>query len=132
MRIITLIFVLSFSLVYNCEREKDCHRKIVIKNLSSQTIIYATILYNGEDTTQLVLTRNAEIKPYEQYNDLSRICWEDRLKNRKFEFYVADPAHFNIGGFYRYDSIYIKNKILKHYIVTLEELILNNFVIVYK
>jgi len=47
--------------------------------------------------------------------------------------YVVDPRKFISGtGFYDCDSIPIKNKVLKHYELTLDDLKKANFTIVYE
>lgn len=65
--------------------------------------------------------------------DLPRYCWEQELGNGKTaEMYVIDPRKFNSGnGFYDCDSIVIKNEVLMHYELTLDDLKRNNFTITY-
>jgi hypothetical protein len=117
-----------------CKKEgDDCHYTITIKNEGIIKVIYSTVLYY-EDRTKCLLTRNSELNPTESYEEHLRMCWENELKYRNFEFYIVDPSNFNEGGFYDCDSIEHKNSILRHYIITesdLANLKANNFTITY-
>jgi hypothetical protein len=117
-----------------CHRDRlDCHHNITFKNSSSDTIIYALKGSNGSGLCTLVFYSNAD--PNEDVIlDLPRYCWEQELgKGKTAEMYVVDPRKFISGtGFYDCDSIPIKNKILKHYELTLDDLKKANFTIVYE
>jgi len=117
-----------------CHREgPSCHHNIIFKNSSSDTIIYALKGSNGSGFCALVFYSNAA--PNEEATlDLPRYCWEQELGNGKTaEMYVIDPRKFISGiGFYDCDSIPIKNKVLKHYELTLDDLKRNNFTITYE
>jgi hypothetical protein len=60
-------------------------------------------------------------------------CWESILANGEpEEIYIIDPNHYNDPNvFYDCDSIEIKNTVLKHYVLTLDDLKKNNFTITY-
>jgi len=73
------------------------------------------------------------IRPNEIYELRNNNCWENELANgQPEEIYIVDPIHHNTPQiFYDCDSIEIKNKILKHYSVTLEDLKKSDFTITY-
>ena len=116
-----------------CHREGlNCHHNIIFKNSSSDTIIYALKGSNGSGLCSMVFYSNAA--PNEEVVlDLPRYCWEQELGNGKAaEMYIVNPRKFNSGtGFYDCDSIVIKNEVLKHYELTLDDLKRNNFSITY-
>ena len=114
-----------------CKKEdKRCHREFKIKNLSNGSIIRALNMQNTSNKCNL---SGSVIKPNEYYIMDRRSCWEDILaKNAKLEIYIVDTSLFNSPNvYYDCDSIEIKNKVLKHYVLTLEDLQKNNFVITY-
>jgi hypothetical protein len=134
MKLKLLLLISPIILVSNaCPREgPSCHHDIIFKNSSSDTIIYALKGSNGSGLCTMVFYSNAN--PNEDVIlDLPRYCWEQELANGKTaEMYVIDPRKFNSGtGFYHCDSIAIKNKVLKHYELTLDDLKRNNFTITY-
>lgn len=131
MKTIFIITVLFLTLSASLCNKEECHRTITIKNVSSQKVIYSSILYDGLNPSKCLLTKNAELNSNDFYIQESRSCWEDRLKNRNFEFYIVDPSNFNTGSFYSCDSIEIKNTILKHYVLTLDDLKQSNFIVTY-
>lgn len=132
-----LLLLTVFSLANTCHREgPDCHHRVVIENASSDSIIFALKFYNltHNNITQCgldgeILLSNSKL----DWQD-HRACWENRLSSGKSEeIYFIDPQQFyQGGGFYDCDSIEIKNKVLKHYVFTLEDLKRNNFIIIYK
>ncbi len=129
--------LLSFALIAltasTCHREgPDCHHNIIFRNGSKDTIIYALEFTN---LSGCALENHFTAKPGEQFAlDLPRYCWEQELSRGKTaDLYVVDPSKFNTGtGFYDCDSIPIKNKVLKHYELTLDDLKKANFTIVYE
>lgn len=129
--------LLSIALIMaasSCHREgPDCHHNIIFKNNSSDTIIYTLKGTNGSGLCTMVFYSDAA--PNEDVIlDLPRYCWEQELGNGKAaEMYIIDPRKFNSGtGFYDCDSMAIKNKILKHYELTLDDLRRSNFTVTYK
>ncbi|PJB59612.1 MAG: hypothetical protein CO098_02495 [Bacteroidetes bacterium CG_4_9_14_3_um_filter_41_19] len=132
---VSLIFILLlfFFSASQCKKEgDDCHRSIRIVNNSDSTVIYSTILYNGINPSQCLLTEDAVISPKEYYIEYSIVCLEDRLESSDYTFFIVDPQHFNDGGFYSCDSIEFKNKVLKHYVLTLDDLKNSDFVVTYQ
>lgn len=111
---ITLLFAFS-----NC-RTRDCHKAITITNKSQDTVLYALVLTHGEDGCRL--TEEARLAPGDHHVQNLRTCWEDELEFRNFEMYIVDPNSFYTGDFYACDSIPIKNTILKHFVLTKDDL----------
>lgn len=130
MKQIMFILISIILMSGNCKKEgKDCHRSITIINKS---IIYSTKLIDGANTSTCLLTKNSTLQNNEIYEERLNSCWESRLTNNNtFEFYIVDPIKFNMGGFYTCDSLEIKNKILKHYNLTLDDLKNMNWTVTY-
>jgi hypothetical protein len=120
-------------LISTCHREgPDCHHGIVIDNASPDSIIFALKFSNlvgcGLDGEILAPKSRLDWGGF-------RTCWENRLANGKSEeIYFIDSKHFYIGstGFYDCGSLGIKNKVLKHYEFTLDDLKKTGFVIIYE
>lgn len=131
---LTLLGLIIFSASTCQKEEKNCHKTITVINNSNSKVIYSTILYDALNSSKCLLSKRAELEPDESYEENLKMCWEDELKQRDFEFFIIDTLNFNESGFYGCDSIEYKNKILKHYILTkddLEVLKQNNFTITY-
>ncbi|HNV50600.1 MAG: hypothetical protein WBH71_01475 [Bacteroidales bacterium] len=114
-----------------CNREgESCHRKITIINHSTNSIVQALNIKNAAGKCFLT---GSILLPEEIYEYTNRSCFEDILSaGETFEFYLIDPNHYNTPGiFYDCDSIEIKNTILKHYLLTLDELKSMNFTVNY-
>lgn len=117
-----------------CKKESPtCHHNIVIKNGSIDPVIYALKFTTGINSVKCLL-EGPILKPNEQINSDLNYCWEDELSTGKtFEFYILDPKKYNQPGvFYSCDSIEIKNKVLKHYVLTLEDLMRSDFTVTYQ
>jgi len=73
------------------------------------------------------------INPGEYYEDVRRVCFESEISTTKpYDLYIVDPSNYNDPYiFYSCDSIEIKNTVLKHYILTLDDLKQSNFTISY-
>lgn len=127
--LILSLLILSSS---KCEKEgEDCHYDIVIKNNSNTDIIFAYKFITIESKCKL---DGREIKTSQKIIEDSRTCWENKLSQGKlYESFILDPNNFNTSedGFYDCDSIPYKNTILKHIVLTLDELKANNFTITY-
>lgn len=127
------IVFLSVLLAASCYPEgPNCHHGIVIDNASSDSVVFAL---RFSDLTNCGL--DGEILPPKSKVEWGgfRTCWENMLINGKSdEVYFVDPKQFYKGppGLYDCDSIDIKNKILKHYVFTLDDLQKNNFTITYE
>lgn len=132
-----LLLSATLSLANTCHREgPDCHHGIVIENASSDSIVFALKFYNLTHNNLTKCGLDGEVLLSNSKSDWGgfRTCWGNRLSNGKSEeIYFIDPHHFyQGGGGYDCDSIEIKNKVLKHYVFTLEDLKKNNFTITYK
>jgi hypothetical protein len=134
-KIIILLFLSLTLSASQCKKEgDDCHYGIKVLNKSSSKVIYSLKLSYGGDSLKCLLQSIAELEPNNFYEQMLKMCWEDELKFRNFEFYIVDPSHFNAIGFYDCDSIEYYNTILKHYIITsndIETLKANNWTITY-
>lgn len=113
-----------------CKKDKACHSFVSIINNSNQNIIPA--LKFTDPNNQCILSGSV-IAPGASYKRSTNGCWEDKLTNgNNFDFYIVDPSHYNTPNvFYNCDSIEIKNNVLKHYILTLDNLKNMNFVVTY-
>lgn len=103
---------------------------LTITNNSNDSIIMAYKFYY--DT--LCVLQGSTIKSGNAYTEHSgEQCWEKRLSNgRTYEFYIIDPKKFNPSNkYYNCDSIEEKNDILKHYVLTLDDLKNINWEITY-
>lgn len=124
--------LLTILMASTCHREgPDCHHNIIFRIGSKTSIIYALQFTN---LSGCILENHFKAEPGEEFAlDPPRYCWEqDLVKGKTAELYVIDPAKFNAGlRFYDCDSIPIKNKVLKHYELTLDDLKRNNFTITY-
>jgi len=128
--ILSMILLVLFS-SSTCKKEgSDCHRKIIIKNNSDETILPA---FKISDLYGQCRLSGSIIETDSSYKDSRSECWENKLFNGKtYELYIIDPANYNVPlMFYDCDSITFKNTVLKHYILTLNELKQSNFTITY-
>jgi hypothetical protein len=121
-------FLLFTSL--QCRKENNCHSAVTIINHSNQGIIPAIRIMDVYHNCQLT---GSMIHPGESYEYDKRECWESILKNgSNFEIYMVDTMKYNDPYvFYNCDSIEIKNKVLKHYVLSLSELQNMDFVVNY-
>ncbi len=129
MNLFLSLIILSCSFFLSSCKEK-CHRKLTIVNNSQDSIIVADIYHNGFGKYKLGyrlgLSKNSE----ESY--VYRHCMESEFSSKNLNFYIVDPNYFNAPQvFYSYDSINIKNRVLKHYDLKLDDLKNNNFTITY-
>ena len=133
MKHILFLFPFLFTLFGStCKKEgKNCHHSIIITNESSGDVVYATKARSG--TTDLYNLQGAKLSIGQSYDEGRRSCWEYSLSNgRVYEFFIVDPSQFNDPTvFYSVDSIEIKNKILKRYNLTLDDLKKINFKVAY-
>ncbi len=128
-----LIFIL-LSLILSaskCKKEEDdCHYEITIMNNSNQDIIAALKFTNPDN--KCILSGHV-ILPNENYKHSIKNCWEIRLSNSTpYDLYIVDTIHYNSPNvFYSCDSIEHYNMVLKHYVLTLDDLRSINFTITY-
>ena len=128
------ILILAFlPLLYNgkCTKAgKNCHKKLTFINNSNTNIIVA-LKFTSSGKCNL---EGSTLKPQEKYEEDTRLCWENEAP---IERYIIDPTKFNVfyqNGkqvFYSCDSIEIYNKVLKHYVLTVDDLKATNFVVTY-
>jgi hypothetical protein len=135
-----LFLLLALSLTSSKCKKDECNYTIEIRNNSPQNIISAIpVLGFGKpipDTNEVPKCRlsGEEIKmgefyKYRPYHN----CIENRLSDGSVEeIYIVDPNNFNNPNeLYSCDSIELKNTILKHYVLSLEDLKNSNFIITY-
>ncbi len=126
------IFCLLLFLSSTCKKESDdCHYSISIKNNTNKEIIAAIPLNNSNNKCRLdgKIINSASVYDYRPFN----FCIENSLtRNAIMHIYIVDTKFFNDSNiYYNCDSIEIQNKVLKHYVLTLEDLKRDNFTIVY-
>jgi hypothetical protein len=129
-KIILILVAIIFASV-TCDREgENCHRKIMLINHSPNSIVQAL---NIKNTAGECFLTGSTILPEGIYEYSNRSCYEDVLSSGEtFEFYIIDPNHYNAPGiFYDCDLIETNNTILKHYVLTLEDLKNCNFIVIY-
>lgn len=127
MRTILIIITAVVLLSSKCKRvEYD----LLFVNNSGDSIIMAYKWHYDEQCNLQGIT----LKSGETHTEGSgKYGWENRLYGgRTHEIYVIDPSHYNTPTiYYNCDSIELKNKVLKHYVLTIEDLKMNNFIITY-
>lgn len=115
----------------NCKREEDCHAYIYFNNQYDKDVLFAlrftdthgNCTLNGENVSKKA---SYSFRPFNS-------CIEEYLINEApLEIYIIDPEEYNDPlAFYECDSIALKNKILKQYSLTLEDLKQSNFTLTY-
>ena len=131
MKKLIIIMISILCIANKCKDEgENCHLKILIKNQSNQNIMYGWNIQNTSDECNLSVSIIYADGTYEYTRNNG---WESILANgQTAEFYIVDPDHYNLPGvFYDCDLIEINNTILKHYVLTLEDLKNSNFTITY-
>lgn len=130
---IILFLIVIILAMTSCESEgKYCHSSISIVNNTSDTIISAIPIPDAESKCRL----DGEIiepKSSEKYFPYHH-CIEDRLVNDSMYIliYIVDPKLYNDENiYYDADSIEIRNRVLKKFIVNLSDLRQNNFTLKY-
>lgn len=126
------IFCLLILSASTCKKEGvDCHRQINILNNSNSDIISAIPILNPDAQCRLDGSIVSPGNSHHHYG--SRDCIEDELANGATrQIYIVDPSNFNDqSSFYSCDSIEEYNKVLKHYILTLDDLKNSDFTIIY-
>jgi hypothetical protein len=123
------LFCLIVFLAADCHKKHEpCHESIYFKNNSSDTIILAERWHNGS----LCQLLGDKVNPKTQIDWQWKDCWEEYLlpPNNVLEIYIVDPEKYNPTQiFYSCDSIEIKNKVLKHYFITIDSLLKYNFIV---
>lgn len=130
MKVLTVI--LLYILLFNNCRSDDCHQEFTFINNSLDTIYYAQIFYEGNTSLSKCELSGTLIAPEDDYIEWTRGCWESELaSDHSFTFYIVSRNGLNNQGFYDCDSVFLKNVILKEYILTLDTLINSNWTITY-
>lgn len=125
MRLFNYIFLFLF-FIYACKNK--CVHNVYIYNDTNQSIIFAQVLGPYPNNCSL---EEDEIKP-NQYHTEYRRCWKKELPSgRTFDFYLIDTAGYLSNIKYVCDSIELKNKILKRYSLTLDDLKKSNYTVHY-
>jgi hypothetical protein len=117
----------------SCHKEgDDCHYNVSVKNSSTTSVIYAKKYVWGSDNSKCVLGGHV-LRTNEIYVEHMIDCWEHIfLPGDTFEIFIVDTAKYNIPDvFYSCDSIEIKNNVLKHYFLTIDDLKKSDFTITY-
>ena len=131
MKRITIVCISILLMASTCRKEgSDCHRKITIINKSDQDIVQAL---NFKNTSGKCILSGSILKPDSSSELRLNECWESSLADgHAEEIFIVDPNHFNVSGvFYDCDSIEIKNTVLKHFILNLDDLQSSNFTVSY-
>jgi len=131
-KIIIFSFISLFFLAGTCKKEgENCHHSIFITNNSSDTVICAFKGYYG--SSELCNLAGSILNSSDKYKLNRNDCWESILANgQSEEIYIVNPDHFNEPGiYYDCDSIEIKNTVLKHYVLSLDDLKKINFTVTY-
>lgn len=131
MKKIMIILISVILMSSTCKNEgEDCHRSIILKNKSNQDIMFGLNIQNTSYKCNLSLRI---LKPDSIYEFRLNECYENRLANGRIEeIYIVNPNHYNVPLiFYNCDSIEIKNTILKHYVLTLNDLRKMNWLVTY-
>jgi hypothetical protein len=128
----TLFCIIIFIAADCKKRGKDCHDNFIFKNNSADTIIFAL---KWRDVHSLCQLNGSRIVPHAEGGLGGQLyCWENQLTypNETLIIYIVDPKKYNPPlEFYSCDSIEIKNRVLKHYFLTIDSLRKYNFIISY-
>lgn len=131
MKQITILTIWLILMSSSCEKEEDCHAYINFTNQSEQDVIFGLRSTNFEQNcclngTKVMKNETFDFRPYNS-------CIERNLNiNMTLDIYIIDSDKYNNPGvFYDCDSIAIKNRILKQYNLTLDDLKQSNFTINY-
>lgn len=114
-----------------CRKDEECHSNIKFENQSEQEVIFALLFTDIEGKCVLSgekVMRN-DICNFRPYNS----CIENNLSNdNPLDIYIIDIDKYNNPVlFYDCDSVPIKNRILKQYSLTLDDLKQNDFTLTY-
>lgn len=131
------MFILLLGLVLMtsaCEDKDTSHFYITIKNQSENDVHICSLFTNTEGKCTLskggTLEKNSEYE-FRPYNTSIERQLGGGSKS-VLELYLVNPDQYNEhGAFYDCDLVSMKNDILKHYKLTLEDLRQMNFTITY-
>ena len=122
-----LLVLFMFSEI-TCKKQV-CHHTISIRNNSLDSVIIAL---KWRDNNLCHLNGDFYL-PGTIFPLKNRDCWESYLSDGKTqEIFIVDRKMYNDPlKFYNCDSIEIKNKVLKHFTLTLNDLQSLDFVVTY-
>jgi hypothetical protein len=130
-----MFFILIVSLMLissTCQREDDNHFVVTLKNQSDNDVYLCTRFTNHEGKCTLDRGGTLEKHSVIEFRPFNFSFERELGKNSILELYFVNPNQYNAHGiFYDCDSISIKNDVLKHYHLTLEDLQRMNWTIVY-
>jgi len=132
MRKLLFLMLIPTLMANDCTKEgKNCHRKFSVINKATDSVICATKAYWS--SSGLCNISGKVLKYNDSYEFTSHDCWENVLSNGKTQdIYIVDPSKYNNPDvYYNCDSIEIKNKVLKHFVLTLDDLQKNDFTVTY-
>ena len=114
-----------------CIDKWQCHTYIRIINNSNSEVMVSIPFWKPTNQCRLdgEVAKSGHFFDYTPFNS----CVEDNLKYGSKEIYIVDPKFYNdTTVFYSCDSIEAKNLVLKHYVLTLDDLKKCNFKVVYQ
>jgi hypothetical protein len=124
-----------FFCALKCYKEgDDCHIRYSIQNKSSQSVIYAMKIGSaGTDLCKLDGSLGILGVGETKTKQLS-YCMEGEFSGgRTYDIWIVDPAFFNPPlVYYQCDSIEMRNKVLKKFELTLQDMKDANWTIVYE
>ena len=115
-----------------CQSDDNSHSYITLKNQSENDICLCLLFTNVEGKCTLSRGGILEKNSIFEWNPFNFSIERSLRGGGVLEFYLVNPNHYNEHNvFYDCDSIPIKNDILKHYRLTLEDLRQMNFTVVF-
>jgi hypothetical protein len=127
-----LLLSTAFTLTASKCKKEECHSTIYVKNESKDSVIVGRRFKDavGRCNIDGWTLRSGETYEKRAYKG----CIEDNMPDGStYEIYIVDPLQFAGNTvFYQCDSLEIKNKILKRFNMTLQELKSNNFTMIYR
>jgi hypothetical protein len=130
MKKILAVILLIPLLSMKCTKKEgpNCHHKVVFRNHSDFTVLLAELYKNGQGKCRFVYN---EFKPGEEIEKYSDNCWEEVVP---VNIYILSPENaesMHQDNSYSCDSIGIRNKILKQYVITVDYLREKNWTVNY-
>lgn len=125
-----IIYISIFCLLLFSCGKKNCHESITLTNKSPDTILYA-LEFNQNDSCGLAY--RYKIAPMDSAHFFTRTCWEEEMKYRPvLDVYVLpkDEPNSTLTK-YNCDSFLNKYNILRHYSLTIDSLVQNQFTLIY-
>lgn len=124
------IYIMGFCfLLFSCGK-KYCHVFITLKNTSADTILFAREFIQNDSCG---LGYMYKIAPSDSVRYFIRNCWEEEMKYRPvLNLYVLPKDEPNSTLIkYKCDSFLNKYNVLRHYSLSIDSLVQNNFTVIY-